>query len=106
MRWLRPRDWIAAEAVLLVGVIKDVISDRVRTASIPGYAKVLFMMAATLGLLGGMYFVLERLLAHTVARTHGAARTLSLGAPGWLFHLALILVLFFVYAHMLGVRVV
>ena len=50
--------------VLLGGLIKDWITSAVHASSLPSYGKVLFVMGATIGILGGLFFVLERLRTH------------------------------------------
>lgn len=100
------RRWIAVEAVLVVGLLKDWLSGRVMASSLPGAGKVLFVMAVTLGVLGGLYLVVEQLTAKSVARTHSAARGLPIGMPSVLVHAAILAILFLVYARTLRVDVV
>ncbi len=75
-------------------------------SSLPGAGKVLFVMAVTLGVLGGLYLVVEQLTAKSVARTHSAARGLPIGMPSVLVHAAILAILFLVYARTLRVDVV
>jgi hypothetical protein len=105
VRWIRQRDVVAAEAVLLVGVLKDVVMERVRVSAFPDWGKVVFLMAVTLGMLGGLFLFLERWLARGVRSTTGVANALPVPASVWLVHAAVLAALFFAYAHMLGVRV-
>ncbi len=100
------RRWIAVEAVLVVGLLKDWLSGRVIASSLPGAAKVLFVMAVTLGVLGGLYFIVEQLTAKSVARTHAAARGLPVGLPSVLVHAAILSILFLIYAKSLHIDLV
>ena len=104
-RWLRHRNLVATEAVLLCGLARDWATGLVRDSSLPGYGKVLFTMGATVGLLGGLFFALERLLARGVATTHASLRTLPLPIPALVAHALVLLVLFLVYARHLGYAV-
>jgi Zn-dependent protease len=105
VRWIRQRDIVAAEAVLLIGVLKDVVMDRVRVSHFPNWGKVVFLMAVTLGMLGGLFLLLERWLARGVSRTTGLAHVLPVPAAVWVIHALVMVALFFAYANLLGVRV-
>lgn len=105
-RWLRHGSLVATEAVLIAALVKDWVNAAVlRSGGMPGWGKVLFVMGATVGILGGLYFGIERLLARGVARTHSAFGVLPLPIPGLLAHLVVLAVLFLVYANHLGVRI-
>jgi hypothetical protein len=67
--------------------------------------KVLFVMAFTVGLFGSLFFFVERFTARAVAGGHRLVRTLPLAMPFWVAHAAILLALFFLYAHYLGIRV-
>lgn len=97
------RRWIAVEAVLVVGLLKDWLAAQVVASGLPGAGKVLFVMAVTLGVLGGLYFFVEELTAKSVARTHAAARGLPVALPAVLVHAAILGALFLVYAHSLHI---
>jgi hypothetical protein len=102
---LRHRSLIATEAVLLVGLAKDWITGAVHASSLPDYGKVLFVMGATIGILGGLYFTLEKLLARGVAGTHATLKSLPLPLPALAFHAVALFVLFLLYARELGLSV-
>ena len=105
-RWLRHGSLVATEAVLIAALLKDWVNGAVlRSSGMPGWGKVLFAMGATVGILGGVYFAVERLLRTGVARTHSAFGVLPLPVPGLVAHLVVLLVLFLVYANHLGVAV-
>ena len=105
-RWLRHGGLVATEAVLLAALLKDWIEAAVlRSQGMPGWGKVLFVMGATVGVLGGVFFAVERLLRGGVARTHSALGALPLPVPGLVAHAVLLAALFLVYARHLGVRV-
>jgi glycerol-3-phosphate acyltransferase PlsY len=105
-RWLRHRGLVAAEATLIVGILKDFVAGWVKRSSMPDYSKVLFVMAATLGLLGGLYYLFEKLLARSVETTHQAVRSLPLPFSYWVAHAVLFFVLFLIYANVMGVSLV
>ncbi len=90
----------------MVGLLKDWLSGRVIASNLPGAGKVLFVMAVTLGVLGGLYFIVEQLTAKSVARTHAAARVLPIGLPSILVHAAILGILFLVYARSLHIELV
>jgi hypothetical protein len=92
--------------VLLVGVLKDFVADEVRTSALPGYGKVLFVMAATLGMLGGLYYFVEKLSQRGVETTHQAVRSLPLPFAFWMAHALLFLALFLLYAYSLEIRLI
>lgn len=101
----RHRWWIAVEAVLLVGLAKDWVSRRVVDSSLPGAGKVLFVMAATIGLLGSLYVVVEAISSRGIDKTHAVAKRLPLSVPTLVFHLVVLAVLFVLYARTLNVSV-
>jgi hypothetical protein len=96
---------IAVEAVLVANVFKDFVFERVRAGDMPGYAKVLFVMAATVGLFAGLFVLLEKLLKRGVTHTHDLLRALPVALPTLLIHAALLLLLFLLYARMLRISV-
>ncbi len=105
-RWLSHRGLIAVEALLLLGISKDLLVAWVRTAHLPNYGKVLFVMGLTVGLFGGLFLFVEKFTARTVAGTYRAVRSLPVALPYWLVHAGVLLVLFLLYANHLGLSVV
>ncbi len=99
------RGLIAIEAMLVLGVVKDVIFDRVRTSDLPNYGKVLVIMAATVGLFGGLFFVIERLTARGVANTHQVLKRMPVVLPTLVIHMVLLFLLVLLYARMLKIKV-
>jgi hypothetical protein len=99
------RGLIAIEAMLLMGVLKDWIFGELRASSFPNYAKVLLVMATTIGMFGGLFFVVQRLTARGVAHTHGLAKRMPVAVPVSAVHAALLFVLFLLYARMLHLTV-
>jgi hypothetical protein len=104
-RWFTHRNLIAMEAMLLMGVIKDVIFETVRTSSHANWLKVVFVMAATIGLFGGLFFVIEKVTARGVNQTHQALKRLPFAMPTLVVHVALLFLLFWLYARMLKLNV-
>jgi len=105
-RWLSHRALIAAEAVLLVGLLRDVVARAIKGSELGNHEKVLVSMALTVGVFSGLFLLVERLTARTVAGAHKAVRTATRVLPYWIVHAAILLVLFLLYANMLGLRVV
>jgi len=103
--FLSHRGLIAVEAMLVMNIVKDWLFEELRTSHFPNYAKVLFVMAATVGLFGGLFFVIERLTARGVAGTHQAVSRLPIVLPTAAVHGGLLFVLFLLYARMLKLSV-
>lgn len=93
---LKHRTLMAAEAVLVVGLLKGVMETWVKAADLPNYGKVLFIMAGTLGLLGGLYWLLGSITSAGVKQTHALLRSFSL--PQLFVHAFVFVVLVVVYA--------
>jgi hypothetical protein len=104
-RWLSHRGLVAAEAVLLVGILRDLVSQSIKGAALPNYGKVLLVMAMTVGVFGGLFLIVEKLTARTVAGTHRAVRSVTGVMPYWAVHAGILFVLFLVYAHLLRLSV-
>lgn len=103
--FLSHRGLVAVEAMLVLGLVKDWAFEELRTSSFPNYLKVLFVMATTVGLFGGLFVVVEKLTARSMAGTHKAARTLPFVLPTAAVHAILLVVLFVSYARMLKLSV-
>lgn len=104
-RWLSHRGLVAAEAVLVVGILRDHLARAIKTSSFGNDVKVLLIMAMTVGVFGGLFVFVERFTARTVAGTHKAVRSLTRVMPYWAVHAGILFVLFLLYANMLGLRV-
>ena len=104
-RWLSHRGLVAAEALLVCGLAKDFLSAAVKSSSLAPSGKVLFVMAVTVGLFGGLFLFVERFTARTVAGGHKLARGLPFFVPYWIAHIAVLVALYFVYASHHGIRV-
>jgi hypothetical protein len=87
---------MAAEAVLVVGLLRGLMEAWVKAAQLPNYGKVLFIMAGTLGLLGGLYWLIESITSAGIKRTHALLKTFSL--PRLLVHAFVFAMLFLLYA--------
>jgi hypothetical protein len=97
-KWLRHRTLVAAESVLLVGVGQQLLSRQIDAVQMPNPARVLFIMASTLGVLGGMVLLARALATKGVAQTHQVAKALPIPAGTWLVHVAAFAGLFVLYA--------
>jgi hypothetical protein len=89
---------VTTEALLLISLAKDLISDQVKHAAIGNGWKVGFVMAATIGLLGVLFLVLERIATTGVAKTHAVVQALPLPVPMLAIHAAALVGLFYLYA--------
>jgi hypothetical protein len=103
-RIFRHRSLIALEVMLVMGVAKDIVAARVLASSLPSYGKVLFLMGATVGLLGGLYVIIQRLSARGVEGAHAVARALPLPFPFWIAHVGVLAALYLLYAYMHGLK--
>jgi len=99
------RGLIAAESVLVLGVAKDWLWRQVLASSLSNGTKVALAMITTVGIFGGFYLVAQRLMTRSVSKTHQAAGALPVFVPTLLVHVALLFVLFLLYARMLGLHV-
>ena len=89
------RNLAAGEVVLVVGLQKSLVEEHVLASDLPPYAKVLFVMAGTIGLLGALYWLVEGITRVSVTQAHGALR----GAlPRLLLHAAIYFGLYLLYA--------
>ncbi len=104
-RWLSHRGLVAAEAVLVVGILRDIVNRGVQGSALPNYGKVLLIMALTVGIFGGLFLFVEKLTARTVAGTHKVMRSLGGVMPYWLAHAGILFILFLLYANMHGLKV-
>lgn len=95
---------IAAETLLVVSVFKDWFFDRVKASDFPNWAKVIFVMAATVGFLGGVFVLVERMTRRGMSGAHTTLRRTS-GLPMVAIHAAILFLLFLLYARMLGLQV-
>jgi hypothetical protein len=103
VRWLRHRSLVATEAVLLAGLCKDWVTGAVERSDLANWGKVVFVMGATVGLFGGLFLALQRVLQRGVLKTHSAIG--GLPVPSLAAHALVLLALFFLYAHHLGLSV-
>jgi len=99
------RTLIAAEAILLIGLCKTLLEARVLAMQLPNWGKVLFVMAVTLGVLGGLILIAQKLTMRGMAKAHAALKA-AMPVPYVLIHAAIIAGLFLLYAHFLGLSVV
>jgi len=96
--WIKQRTLITAEAVLLVGVLQQLLSQQLAKIVMPDALRILMTMALVLGMIGGLIVLLRSLISTTVAHTHTVAQALPLPMATWLAHLAALSGLFLLYA--------
>jgi len=95
--WLQHHRLIATEALLVAGIIQQLISNAVSASNLPGWAKVLVTMASVAGLLSIVAVSAQALANVGLVGTHRAlAKTLLI--PQLVLHLLIFVGLFFAYA--------
>ncbi|MBA3710096.1 MAG: hypothetical protein H0W83_14900 [Planctomycetes bacterium] len=97
-RWLRHRNLIATEGVLLVGAGNELLQRQVSASPLPNWGKVLFTMAVVAGVLGGVMYLVQALAIKSVAQTHRVTQALPIPAPGLVVHILVVFGLFLLYA--------
>jgi hypothetical protein len=97
-KWLRHRTLITAEAVLLVGAGQQLVQQQIETLGLPNWGRVLFTMASTLGILGGVVLLVKAFATRGVSQSHNVAKALPIPAATWLLHAAACCGLFALYA--------
>jgi hypothetical protein len=84
--------------LLVVGLLKSWVEQQVLATGLPPYAKVLFVMAGTIGLLGSLYWLIEGITHASVRQAHGALRGVL---PSIALHGAIYFGLYLLYAERL-----
>jgi hypothetical protein len=97
-KFLRHRALMTAEAVLLVGVGQQLLSQYIANVPMPNWGRVLFTMASTLGILGGVVLIAKAMAKKGVAQTHNVAKSLPIPLSTWILHAAAFCGLFALYA--------
>jgi hypothetical protein len=97
-RWLRHRALVTGEAILLVGVVQQLIQERIGGLSLPNWGKVLWVMASTLGALGVALFAVRIIMVKGVAKAHDVVQAIPLPTPTLLIHFLVYGGLFLLYA--------
>ena len=97
-RWLRHRTLLATEGVLLAGVAQELLQRWVMALDLPNAAKVAFVMAATIGVIGLFLVVVQKIVVNSLAKTHEVAKGMPIPTPVVILHLAVLLGLFYLYA--------
>lgn len=106
-RFLKHRNLVAGEALALAGVAKFELTLAVKHyPDLPNAVKVLFLIAATVGIFGVLFLGLERLLARSVERTHSVMKVLPLPMPVVLFHVSAWVGIFYLYAWVYALPVI
>lgn len=95
--FLRHRALLGAEAALVVGVLMELAQRQVTASTLPGWGKTVFVMAVNIGLLGALVLFTTSLVSGTLQRVFAVA-----GGPTMLLHLAALVGLFLLYAHVWG----
>jgi hypothetical protein len=96
---------LAVEVVLLIAWIKSLLTDAILASGMAPWAKVLVVMGATVGLLGGLFLFIEKVTREGVKTSQQFLRGVA-GGVHWLWiHGGVLLLLFVLYARMLKVKV-
>lgn len=104
-KFLRHRTLVATEVLLLISLAKDLFGAQVRDAGVANAWKVLLVMAITLGVLGVLFLLLERLTTRGVAKTHEVVKALPVPLPMLVIHALTMGGLFYLYAWYLDLPV-
>jgi hypothetical protein len=94
--WARQRNLIAIETVLVIGVLQEYAQRAVQGSTAPNAIKVAFIMAAVIGLLGGLVLLVQSALGASAARLY--AWLSSLPIPLMTLHLIAFALLFWWYS--------
>jgi hypothetical protein len=97
-RWLRHRSLVTGEAILVVGVVQQLIQQHISELALPNWGKVLWVMASTLGLLGVVLVFVRIVAVKSVAKAHDVVQAIPLPTPTLLIHLLVYGGLFLLYA--------
>lgn len=96
--WIRHRRLVEAEAVLLVGAGQELLERFIAQLVMTNWAKTLWTMATTAGILGGVLLLVLHLTRHSVTKTHQTVQSIPFPTPLLLIHLAAFVGLFVLYA--------
>lgn len=95
--WFRHHWLVEAEAILLVGVVQELLQRLIKAQGWPKWSMTLWIMGCTLGLLGGLVMILRLIAKRAMAQTHQVARAMPILSP-LIIHLLVLAGLFFLYA--------
>jgi hypothetical protein len=95
---IKQRTLIGAEAVLLVGILQQLLSQRLAALTMPNAVRILVIMAMVLGVIGGVVVLAKGLIKLGVEHTHSVAKALPLPMATVLAHLVAFCGLFLLYA--------
>jgi hypothetical protein len=97
-KWLRHRNLLASEAVLLVGALQEMVQQRVQSSPVPNWGKVGFTMLVVVGALGGLLLLLQSFAVTGMAKTHTVVKSLPVPLGTLLLHASVLAGLFVLYA--------
>ena len=100
--WLRHRQLVGTEAILLVAVGQELAQRWITAAALPGWGKTLEVMAVNAGVLGGILWLATSLARGSLSGAHRAVRSMPIPALMLGLHLAAFLGIFLLYAHIWG----
>jgi len=102
-QWLRHRQLLTTEAVLLIAVGMELLQRWVTGHhQVPWWVKTLEVMIVNAGLLGGLLLVLTTFLRGSLSGATRAVQVVPVPAPLMLVHLVALAGLFILYAHVWG----
>jgi hypothetical protein len=101
--WLRHRQLLTTEAVLLVAVGMELLQRYITSRQdVPWWAKTLLVMATNAGLMGGLLLVLTTWTRGSLSGATRAVQAVPVPAPFVLLHLAGFGGIFYLYARIWG----
>ncbi len=98
--WLRHRTLLAAEGVLLIGVLQELMQRWVLHYQLENTLKVAFIMLATVGVIGLLLVMVQAMIIRSLAKTHDVVKSMPVPMPVVVLHVAVFIALFYLYAWM------
>jgi hypothetical protein len=95
--WFRHHWLVEVEAILLVGVVQELLQRQIKAQGWPNWSMTLWIMGCTLGLLGGLVMVLRLIAKRAMAQTHKVVSGVPIFSP-MIIHLLVLAGLFVLYA--------
>jgi hypothetical protein len=98
-KWLRHRTLLATEAVLIVGVVQELMQRWVMKQDLANAAKVLFVMLSTIGIIGLVLVIVRTLVLRSLEKTHQVAKAMFLPMAVSVMHVLILVSIFYLYAY-------
>lgn len=98
-KWLRHRTLLATEAVLIIGVFQELMQRWVMKQELPNTLKVMFVMLATVGIIGLLLVIVQTLVIRSLEKTHEVAKAMFVPLAVMIMHGVILLSIFYLYAY-------